>query len=149
MRTQQYEPRKAVPTISNAMDVGDPSNFIRILELFHQNFAALQHQFSSVSISDEATRSALLKLYNTYQYLADPHGAVGYLALENYLAEHPDQEGFFLETAHPVKFYDVIEPVIGEKVPVPEGIEKLMHQTGSALQMESDYVALRDYLLRR
>ncbi|MBU6157860.1 MAG: threonine synthase [Bacteroidetes bacterium] len=149
MQSGNYEPSKAIPTISNAMDVADPSNFIRILELFHQSLPALASKFSSVSISDEATQSTLLRLYQTHHYLADPHGAVGYLALENYLTNHPGKKGIFLETAHPVKFYDVIEPVIGEKVPVPPAIQKIMDQPGTAEKREADYLTLRDYLLRR
>jgi threonine synthase len=147
MDTQEYHPRKAVPTISNAMDVGDPSNFIRILELFHQDFPALKEKFSSVSITDEETKATLKDLYQQYQYIADPHGAVGYLALKRYLDVHADQKGIFLETAHPVKFYDVIEPVLGFKVPVPAAIEAIMDKPGNATKMEADYSALRDYLL--
>jgi threonine synthase len=147
MQNQQYEPRKAVPTISNAMDVGDPSNFIRILELFHQDFPALKEKFSSVSITDEETRDTLKELYHQYHYIADPHGAVGYLALKRYLDVHDNQKGVFLETAHPVKFYDVIEPVLGFKVPVPAAIEAIMDKPGNATKMEADYSALRDYLL--
>jgi len=147
MQRQQYEPRKAVPTISNAMDVGDPSNFIRILELFQQDFPALKEKFSSVSITDDETKATLKDLYQQYQYIADPHGAVGYLALERYLQNYPGQKGIFLETAHPVKFYDVIEPVLGFKVPVPPSIESIMHKPGKAEKMEADYHALRNYLL--
>ena len=148
MESQHYEPRKAIPTISNAMDVGDPSNFIRILELFHQDFPSLKEKFSSVSITDEETRKTLKDLYQQYQYIADPHGAVGYLALERYLRDHSDQKGIFLETAHPVKFYDVIEPVLGLKVPVPKAIEAIMDKPGNAEKMEADYKALHDFLLQ-
>jgi threonine synthase len=147
MESQQYQPRKAVPTISNAMDVGDPSNFIRILELFHQDFPSLKEKFSSVSITDEETRITLKNLYQQYQYIADPHGAVGYLALERYLRDHAGLKGIFLETAHPVKFYDVIEPVLGLKVPVPEAIKAIMDKPGKAVKMEADYNALRNFLM--
>ena len=99
-----YQPMKAVPTISNAMDVGDPSNFVRIMELMQQEFPRLQSCFSSVSISDEDTKATLLRVFKEKNYLMDPHGAVGFLALENYLYAHPAEKGIFLETAHPVKF---------------------------------------------
>jgi threonine synthase len=115
--------------------------------LFHQDFPALKEKFSSVSITDEETKGILKDLYQRYQYIADPHGAVGYLALERYLQTHPDQKGIFLETAHPVKFYDVIEPVLGFKVPVPSAIESIMHKPGKAEKMEADYHALRNHLL--
>ncbi len=147
MESQQYQPCKAVPTISNAMDVGDPSNFIRILELFHQDFPSLKEKFSSVSITDEETRNTLKDLYQEYQYIADPHGAVGYLALERYLKGHAGQKGIFLETAHPVKFYDVIEPVLGLKVPVPAAIEVIMNKPGNAIKMEADYRALHNFIM--
>src|SRR4051812_47482733 len=101
------------------MDVGDPSNFVRILELFDQDFSSLKNILTSFSITDEETKTTIQKVYSEYGYLVDPHGAVGFLALERWLQENPDQKGFFLETAHPVKFYDVVEPVIKEKVELP------------------------------
>ena len=146
MEHQTYQPQKAIPTISNAMDVGDPSNFVRILELFHQDFPSLKAKFSAVSITDEATKAALIELYKQYHYLADPHGAVGYLALKNYLADHPEQDGIFLETAHPVKFYDVIEPVLNMNVPMPESVKGIMDKAGNAHKIEADYAALCEYL---
>jgi threonine synthase len=149
METQQYQPQKSIPTISNAMDVGDPSNFIRIMELFHHDFPSLKEKFTSVCISDEATKEALLELYRNHQYLADPHGAVGYLALKDYLAGHAGQAGIFLETAHPVKFYDVIEPVLNIQVPIPESVQRIMHKEGNAHKMEADYEALRGFLMNQ
>ncbi len=108
-----------MPTLSNAMDVGDPSNFVRILELFHQEFKSLKNVMSSYSFSDEETKSILKEVYLEDKYLLDPHGAVGYGALKRYLQEHHQLKGIFLETAHPVKFYDVVEPVINQKVAMP------------------------------
>ena len=88
MHNQQYQPKAAVATISNAMDVGNPSNFVRILELFHQQFPQLKEKFSSVSITDEATRQTMKRVFDATGYTLDPHGAVGYLALEQYLQQH-------------------------------------------------------------
>jgi threonine synthase len=102
-----------------------------------------------VCISDEATKEALLELYRNHQYLADPHGAVGYLALKDYLAGHAGQAGIFLETAHPVKFYDVIEPVLNIQVPIPESVQRIMHKEGNAHKMEADYEALRGFLMNQ
>ena len=149
METEHYLPKKATPTISNAMDVGDPSNFVRILELFHQDFPSLKEKFSSVSISDEATRETMIELYQQHNYLADPHGAVGYLALKEYLSSYKGQAGFFLETAHPVKFYDVIEPVLNIQVPIPESVKGIMNIEGNAHKMEADYGALRKFLMNK
>jgi threonine synthase len=149
MEGQTYQPKKAIPTISNAMDVGDPSNFIRILELFHQDFPAMKEKFSSVSISDDDTRAAMIELYSQHHYLADPHGAVGYLALKEYLTNHTGEAGMFLETAHPVKFYDVIEPVLNIQVPIPESVKGIMNKAGNAHKMDAEYQALREFLMNK
>lgn len=146
MQTQSYTPQKAVATISNAMDVGNPSNFVRILEIFHNEFPQLKEKFSSVSISDEDTKETMLRVYKEYQYLLDPHGAVGYLALENYLTSHPGKEGMFLETAHPVKFYDVVEPVIGETVPLPESVASIMDKKKQVTNIEARFDDLKSFL---
>ena len=122
LNTKTLVPKKAVPTLSNAMDVGNPSNFVRILELFHHKLGDLRKVLTGYSISDDETRAVLKEVYQQFKYLPDPHGAVGYLALQRYLQQHADDKGMFLETAHPVKFYDVVEPVIGETVPVPAAI---------------------------
>jgi threonine synthase len=143
-----YQPKKAVATISNAMDVANPSNFVRILELFHQQLGDLQKVLTSYSISDEQTKATIREVYHDYHYLTDPHGAVGYFALQQWLAAHPGRKGIFLETAHPVKFYDVVEPVIGEKVPVPEAVLQIMDKAKQSIQIKADYQQLKEYLLK-
>jgi threonine synthase len=148
MVTETYQPKKAVATISNAMDVGNPSNFIRILELFHHEFKSLQNIFSSCSISDDETKATLQSVYQSHQYLLDPHGAVGFLALERYLEQHPDQKGMVLETAHPVKFYDVVEPVIGEAVPIPETIRQQLMLEKRSTKINADGELLKAFLLQ-
>ncbi len=147
MLTEKYEPKKAVATISNAMDVGNPSNFIRILEIFHHQFKDLQNVLTSCSISDAGTRAILLSVYQDNQYLLDPHGAVGFLALQNYLQKHPNQKGIVLETAHPVKFYDVVEPVIGEAVPIPEAIRQQLQLVKKSTKINADGDLLKSFLL--
>jgi threonine synthase len=147
LRTLDYQPRKAIATISNAMDVGDPSNFVRVLELFSRQTGDLQKIFSSESISDAETRAAMLDLYKNHHYLADPHGAVAFIALERALNKTPGSKGIFLETAHPVKFFDVVEPVTGEPVPMPPSIEKIMAAEKKALAMGTGYQEFKDYLL--
>ena len=147
MRTEKYLPKKAVATISNAMDVGNPSNFIRILELFGNRFGDLKQVLSSTSISDDQTRATIKRVNQAYDYLLDPHGAVGYLALEEYLKNQQAAKGIFLETAHPVKFYDVVEPVIGAEVPVPEIVREQMNKEKNSTKINVDDNILKDYLL--
>lgn len=147
IRTGEYKPQQSIPTISNAMDVGDPSNFVRILHLFDNDINKLKSVFSAVSISDEQTKSTLQKVYAEHQYIMDPHGAVGYCALENYLHSHPLDAGIFGETAHPVKFFDVVEPVISEKIKLPSAIEHLMNKEKVAIKMDAQFNDLKSYLL--
>ena len=149
LKTENYWPKKAIATISNAMDVGDPSNFVRILELFHHQFSDLKNILSSYSISDEQTKQAIKDIYQKENYLMDPHGAVACFALQDYLQKHQMQNGIFLETAHPVKFYDVVEPVIQQSVPVPRSLQPLMEKKKNSILMDADFENLRDYLLSR
>jgi threonine synthase len=145
-QTNHYEPKKSVATISNAMDVGDPSNFVRILQIFNQQVSDLKSQVSAYSINDNETKTTLKKVYDEYHYLLDPHGAVGYYALENYLKQHPSQKGIVVETAHPVKFFDVVETVINTTVPIPGTIQEQLQLEKKSTLMENNSGALRDYL---
>lgn len=147
MKTRQYQPKKAVATMSNAMDVGNPSNFIRILEIFHHQFEALSKKLSSCSINDDETKATILKVLKEEDYLLDPHGAVGYLALKEYLAAHPGNKGIVLETAHPVKFYDVVEPVTGQKVPIPQSVQQQLALEKKSTQIAADAGLLKSFLL--
>ncbi len=147
MQTGTYAPLPTIPTISNAMDVGDPSNFIRVLQLFHEQTNSLSNIFSAVSISDDETRHTIGRIYRDKAYLLDPHGAVGYAALEKYLLTHAGQKGFFAETAHPVKFFDVVESVIGETIPLPEAIQQIMPKKKESTLMENEFDSLKTFLL--
>jgi threonine synthase len=158
MQSQQYQPKPAVATISNAMDVGNPSNFVRILELFHQQFPQLKEKFSSVSITDEETKQTMKRVYDGLGYTLDPHGAVGYLALERYLADagKPPQntagdspKGIFLETAHPVKFYDVVEPVLNQTIPLPGAVKEIIDLPKKSTLMNVSFDELKDFLLQK
>ncbi len=141
-----YEPKPSVQTISNAMDVGAPSNFIRIQEIYKNMFDALKENLSSYSFTDDQTRKAMLEIYNEYNYVADPHGAVGYLGCKSYLEGHPKAHCVFLETAHPTKFLDVVEDVIKEKQALPEQIQSVMGKDKVATTI-STYEDLKEYLL--
>ncbi|MEJ8844172.1 threonine synthase [Lacibacter sp. H375] len=148
MQSQQYQPKPAVATISNAMDVGNPSNFVRILELFHQQFPQLKEKFSSVSITDEETKETMKRVYDELHYTLDPHGAVGYLALERYLQKHVTDKGIFLETAHPVKFYDVVEPVLNQTIPLPDTVKEIIDLPKKSTLMNVSFQELKDFLLK-
>lgn len=142
-----YIPKESVATISNAMDVGNPSNFIRILELFNKEFQSIKNVMSSYSFSDIDTKEIIAKVFKNNKYLLDPHGAVGYGALKKYLDHHPNQQGLFLETAHPIKFYDVVEPIIHQSVPFPSAIENLLKLKKESIKMEARFDDLKNYLL--
>jgi threonine synthase len=141
-----YSPKPSKATISNAMDVGNPSNFIRIRELFNNDLKTLKSAFSSYSFTDTETREAMKKIYNTSGYVADPHGAIGYLGLKKY-GLSANEFGVFLETAHPVKFLDVVEDTLPVKVEIPAQIQKVMNNKKAALKVAS-YQDLKDFLLR-
>ena len=146
--TQNYQPQKAVATISNAMDVGDPSNFVRIMELFQQQFSNLTAKVSSCSISDDITKETLRSVYSQHNYLCDPHGAVAYRALEDYLQTSTNSKGIFLETAHPVKFYDVVEPVIAQTVAVPDSIKEQLTKEKKSTLIGVGVEELKRFLVR-
>ncbi|MCK8479415.1 threonine synthase [Psychroserpens algicola] len=146
LKTEHYNPKPSVQTISNAMDVGNPSNFIRIQEIYKNDFKQLKSNLSSFSYSDAETKAALLEIYERYNYVADPHGAVGYLGCKEYLKTHENTHCVFLETAHPTKFLDVVEEVIQTKVDLPPQIEAVMDKTKVATKI-STYEDLKVFLL--
>ncbi|CAN5736433.1 threonine synthase [soil metagenome] len=147
--TGNYKAKKAVATISNAMDVGDPSNFVRILELYNNSLDELRNKISSDRISDDETRACIKAILDKENYLLDPHGAVAYVALNNYLATNKNAKGIFLETAHPVKFYDVVEPVIGRSVPIPESVKEQLTKEKKSIKIAADSDLLKDFLMSR
>ncbi len=146
LETELYEPKPSVQTISNAMDVGDPSNFIRIQEIYENRFDLLRDNLSSFSFSDKETRGAILEIFNTYDYVADPHGAVGYLGCKSYLKTNPNAFCVFLETAHPAKFLSVVEEVVQSKQNIPMQIQRVMGRTKVAKPISS-YLEFKAYLL--
>ena len=145
LKSGHYEPRASRSTISNAMDVGNPSNFIRIQQLSGNDLNSLKSIFSSYSFTDEETRTAMKKVYDTCGYICDPHGAVGYLGLKRFLDEHPGYSGVFLETAHPVKFLDTVETTLNTKVNIPEQIQKIMNRDKVSLKIDT-YKELKQFL---
>jgi threonine synthase len=128
------------------MDVGNPSNFIRIRELFNNDLKTLKNAFSSYSFTDTETRKAMKKIYNTSGYVADPHGAIGYLGLKKYGLKE-NEFGVFLETAHPVKFLDVVEDTLPVKVEIPAQIQKVLNNKKVAIKA-SNYADLKAFLMK-
>ncbi|MCF3111658.1 threonine synthase [Niabella sp. CC-SYL272] len=149
LQTEHWQPQKAVATLSNAMDVGDPSNFVRILELFDQQFLKLKEHLSAVSISDADTIATISRVYRETSYTLDPHGAVAYKALEDYQQAHPGSRGLILETAHPVKFPDAVKKATGTEVEIPASLLELMLQPKHTVEMPPDYAAFKEYLMHR
>ena len=141
-----YTPKPSKATISNAMDVGNPSNFIRIRELFNNDLETLKSAFSSYSFTDDETRETMKKIYDNSGYVADPHGAVGYLGLKKHGLKE-NEFGVFLETAHPVKFLDVVEETLPVKVEIPEQIQKVINNKKVAIKASS-YEDLKAYLMK-
>jgi len=128
------------------MDVGNPSNFIRIQALYNNDFERLKANLSSYSFTDAETKHALKELYTNYHYIADPHGAVGFLGAKSYVQQHPEAHVVFLETAHPTKFLDVVEDVIKQPMDLPPQIEAVMDKKKKAIAITS-YEELKGFLL--
>lgn len=145
INTGDYQIRPSYQTISNAMDVGNPSNFIRIQEIYNTNFDSLKKDLHSYSFTDDETRKAMSYLYKNCKYIADPHGAVAYLGLKEDKLPN-DIYGVFLETAHPVKFLNVVEPVIAKSIDFPTQIQSVINKSKEALFISS-YTALKSFLI--
>ena len=141
-----FEPKASKATISNAMDVGNPSNFIRIRELFNNDLEKLRTTFSSYSFSDDETRESMKNIYSSSGYVADPHGAIGYLGLKKYRLS-TNEFGVFLETAHPVKFLDVVKETLSIQVKVPEQIQKVINNKKVSIKI-SNYDNLKRFLMK-
>jgi threonine synthase len=149
LQTGNYEAKPAIATISNAMDVGNPSNFVRIMELFKKQLPDLQNVLSSYSISDEITAQTIKKVFEEAHYMLDPHGAVAYYALDQYLQTHDGGRGIFLETAHPVKFPETVEEATNTKIPFPESVQHLIGKEKISVVMDASFNTFKSWLLSR
>ena len=144
-----YNPEKTKPTISNAMDVSDPSNFIRIQKIFNNDLQKIKKVIKGYSYNDSETREAIKDVYNSYNYIMDPHSAIGYLGLKSYLKNpRSDVNGIFLSTAHPIKFKEQVENIIGNQISFPSRLKKIMTKKKNTIEIES-YNELKDHLLCR
>lgn len=144
----QYEPRPSVATISNAMDVGSPSNFVRMEALHGQSWAKMKAGMQGFAYGDAATRAGIREVYERYGYVIDPHGAVGYRAALDYRQQHPDHQVVILETAHPAKFSDVVEEEIKREVVIPERLAILGKRTKVATPMGAGFEEFKAWLLQ-
>lgn len=147
LRTGNYEPRPSVRTVANAMDVGAPSNFARILDLFGNDHAAITALIDGAAYSDEAIKQTIRTVYSHTGYLLDPHGACGYRALSEKL--RPGESGIFLETAHPTKFLDTVAPLVNAPITVPDRLKAFMNGTKVSEPLSKEYADFRSFLLAR
>jgi threonine synthase len=148
LATGSFEPRPSVRTISNAMDVGNPSNFQRMLALYKGDVAAMRQDVAGYAFDDAETRACIKRVHERFGYVLDPHSAVGYLALEQELTLHPGALGVCLATAHPAKFPEVVEPLIGRPVYPPDAIEAYSGESKTVVTIEPRLAEL-EHLLQR
>jgi len=147
LETGSYAPARAVATLSNAMDVGNPGNFSRILALFDGSLPAIRGILSSASFSDDETRSAIQEVFRRYGYVMDPHGAVAYAALDRFNHGASMQQAIILETAHPAKFPDVYDATMKQRFEVPDRLQALIRGTKRSVRLSARFEDLKAYLL--
>jgi len=147
LQNGQFIPRPSTATIANAMDVGNPSNFSRISELYANSFQNISDDIKGFVCTDEQIRETMKDTYNKYGYILDPHGAIGYRALKSYLHNHPSDTGFFIETAHPAKFTEVVESVINEKIALPPNLARFANGIKQTVEMPTSFQTLKQFLM--
>lgn len=145
----EFNPRPSVRTVSNAMDVGNPSNFERILNIFAESFEDIKSNIDGKHYTDEETKAIITAVHKEQGYILDPHSAIGYKGLKDYLVEEgKDLNGVFLSTAHPAKFLEVVEPLIDGEVQIPGALQEAMNKPKQSKPIPADFDALRAYLLK-
>lgn len=147
LRTGSYRPRPSVPTLANAMDVGDPNNFARILDLYGRSLDALRADVAAFRCDDDQIRATVADTFARTGYLLDPHGACGYRALRDGLRD--GETGIFLETAHPAKFVDTVESIIGRPVEIPQRLQEFVKGKKRTVALGAEFEAFKEYLLSR
>ena len=146
LQTEEYNPRPSIATLANAMDVGDPSNFARILDLYNNDVNAIRNEISGARYSDEEIASTMNTCRKETNYILDPHGACGYQALKDGLKEN--EIGVFLETAHPAKFLEKVEEILNEKIEIPEKLQSFMKGTKQSIEMSKDFESFKSFLMK-
>jgi threonine synthase len=147
LETGEFRPRPSISTIANAMDVGNPSNFARILDLHGHSHTSISKAMNAYSYTDDQLRETIGDVYQRTGYILDPHGAAGYRALKQYLPVKPGLPGVFLETAHPGKFNETVEEVIKSPVEIPERLKQASSKKKSSIQLSSGFSGFREFLL--
>jgi threonine synthase len=149
LNTGEFKPRPSVRTISNAMDVGNPSNFHRITEFFANNVEEVRNVISAEYFSDDETRKEIKDVYKKFGYLIDPHGAVGFLALEKFMEVNNmnDYKGIVLETAHPAKFIDVMKEIVEKDIPMPERLKKCLTKEKKSIKISNKFEDFKELLM--
>jgi threonine synthase len=148
LHTGIFQPLPSKHTLSNAMDVGNPSNFARLLDLYEHEWTKMSRDIFGVGFTDTETKSAMQDVFAKYGYISDPHGAVAYLGLQSFLFKHPGKfNGIFLETAHPAKFADDVEAITGQQVPIPARLQEVLSKEKRSVILKPDYDDLRSVLL--
>ncbi|HET6541834.1 MAG TPA: threonine synthase [Chryseolinea sp.] len=147
LASKSFNPRPSKQTISNAMDVGNPSNFVRMLDLFGGDFESLSKEIIGYAFTDSETQRVMRDVFSSNKYVMDPHGAVAYLGLKEFLkSSNTNTLGIFLETAHPAKFKDVVDETLQTSVPIPKDLEKFLLHSKKSIPMSKDYQAFKDFL---
>ena len=146
LQTGKYEPKASRQTIANAMDVGDPSNFARISDLYHGDHALVSSLISGATYSDDQIRDTMRKCFSDNKYILDPHGACGFRALSEQL--QAGEYGVFCETAHPAKFKETVEATIGAEVEIPERLAAFMKGKKQSVEMAKDFSSFKDFLMQ-
>lgn len=149
LNTGKFNPQPSVKTISNAMDVGNPSNFDRILDLYNHEYEVIKKNIYSASFNDDQTKEAMKEIFKTYNYVIDPHGAIGYLAIKKYIEEQHDTNSnkVILETAHPAKFINIVEETIGVKIEMPERLMAALNKEKKSIRICNDFNEFKNFLL--
>ncbi len=147
LRSGQFTPRPSIPTLSSAMDVGDPSNLARILHLYQDNLQHLKRDLVGRSVSDKETQECIRRTYDDFGYVLDPHTAVGLMALELEMKERPGTDGALLATAHPAKFAEIVEPILEQKLEIPPQLARCLEGDRKVIPIEPEDDALRELLL--
>ncbi|MFB6342137.1 threonine synthase [Saccharicrinis sp. FJH62] len=145
LKSGKYEPKSSVATIANAMDVGDPSNFARVLDLYGSSYDEIKENISAFTYTDDEIRETVKTVWQEYDYLLDPHGATGFRALKEGLKN--GETGFFIETAHPAKFLDTVESIVSEAVDIPEKLQEFMKGEKQTVSLSSKFSDFKSFLL--
>lgn len=145
--TGKYEPKASVQTIANAMDVGDPSNFARIYDLYKADHAAICKDIAGATYTDEDIRTTMKECYSETGYILDPHGACGYQALSDLLQS--GEVGVFCETAHPAKFKDTVDAILSSNIEIPARLQAFMKGEKQSVEMTKDFDAFKSFLLQQ